>query len=102
MAIVGATALTPDPENVNVIGAVPGGIGPAEDAQDLLDRPGAAIVDERLGVDEGDTITLSGMEFEVVAERSGGRISPVCPLSSRRSRTCNGSDSTGGPSRPQS
>ena len=34
--------------------------------------PGAAIVDERLGVDEGDTITLSGMEFEVVAERSGG------------------------------
>ena len=29
-------------------------------------------MDERLGVDEGDTITLSGMEFEVVAERSGG------------------------------
>ncbi len=72
VAIVGATALTPDPENVNVIGAVPGGIGPAGDAQDLLDRAGAAIVDERLGVDEGDTITLSGMEFEVVAERSGG------------------------------
>lgn len=71
VAIVGATALTPDPENVNVIGAVPGGVGPAGDAQDLLDRPGAAIVDERLGVGEGDTIELSGMRFDVVAERSG-------------------------------
>jgi putative ABC transport system permease protein len=71
IAIVGATALTPAPENVNVIGAVPGGVGPAGDAQGLLDRPGAAIVDERLGVDEGDAITLSGMEFEVVAETSG-------------------------------
>ena len=72
VAIVGATAATPEPENVNVIGAVPGGVGPAGDAEELLTRPGAAIVDERLGVDEGDTITLSGMEFEVVAERSGG------------------------------
>jgi putative ABC transport system permease protein len=71
VAIVGATALTPDPENVNVIGAVPGGVGPAREAEDQLTRPGAAIVDERLGVDVGDTIALSGMEFEVVAETDG-------------------------------
>ncbi len=71
VAVVGATAATPNPENVNVIGAVPGGVGPANDAGRLLSRPGAAIVDEQLGVDEGDTISLSGMDFEVVAETSG-------------------------------
>lgn len=71
VAVVGATAATPSPENVNVIGAVPGGVGPANDAGRLLSRPGAAIVDEQLGVDEGDTISLSGMDFEVVAETSG-------------------------------
>jgi putative ABC transport system permease protein len=71
VAVVGATAATPSPENVNVIGAVPGGVGPAADAEQLLNRPGAAIVDERLGMDEGDTINLSGMDFDVVAETSG-------------------------------
>ena len=38
VTVVGATAATPEPENVKVIGAVPGGLGPATEFGDLCGR----------------------------------------------------------------
>lgn len=71
VAMIGATATTPSPRNVNVIGAVPGGVGPAAGAAELLDRPDTAIADGSLGLDVGDTLTLSGTDFDVVAVAHG-------------------------------
>jgi putative ABC transport system permease protein len=71
VAIVGATAATPGAENVKVIGAVPGGVGPASDLVTQLARPDAAVVDASLGVHEGGEVTLSGTRFTVVGVTHG-------------------------------
>lgn len=71
VAIVGATAATPEPENVKVIGAVPGGIGPADGYAEELRRPDAVIVDSSLGVGEGETVVLSGRTFRVAGVTHG-------------------------------
>lgn len=71
VTIVGATAATPEPENVKVIGAVPGGLGPASEFAEELRAPDAAIVDASLGVDEGDEVALSGRMFKVAGVTHG-------------------------------
>ena len=71
VAIVGATAATPDAENVKVIGAVPGGVGPAHDFVEELRRPDAAIADASLGADVGDELMLSGRRFTVTGVTHG-------------------------------
>lgn len=63
VAIVGATTTTPCKRSVNVIGAVPGGVGPAPPGS--LTHPTDALVDASLGLDVGDTLTLNGATFTV-------------------------------------
>jgi putative ABC transport system permease protein len=71
VAIIGATAATPEPENVKVIGAVPGGVGPAADFKEQLRAPDAVIADASLGLDEGDPLALSGRRFTVAGVTHG-------------------------------
>lgn len=63
VAIVAATTTTPRKRTVNVIGAVPGGVGPAPAGS--LTRPTDALADATLGLDVGDALTLNGAGFTV-------------------------------------
>lgn len=71
VVIMGATAATPDPENVKVVGAVPGGVGPARELASELERPGTAVVDASLGVGEGETLAVSGRRLTVTGITHG-------------------------------
>jgi putative ABC transport system permease protein len=53
--------------NVNVFGVQPDGLGPPHHAieGDPVPRPGTVVVPERLDLDVGDTVLLSGDEYEV-------------------------------------
>jgi putative ABC transport system permease protein len=54
-------------ENVNVLGHRIGGLGdPQWERGPARVRRGAAVVDERLGVNRGDTITIASSSFRVV------------------------------------
>ena len=63
VAMVSATTTTPRKRSVNVIGAVPGGVGPAPEGS--LIRPTDAVADASLGLDVGDALTLNGAAFTV-------------------------------------
>jgi putative ABC transport system permease protein len=63
VAIVGATTTTPRRRSVNVVGAVPGGVGPAPAGS--LSRPADALADASLGLGVGDHLTLNGTPFTV-------------------------------------
>ena len=63
VAIVGATTTTPRKRSVNVIGAVPGGVGPAPAGS--LREPADALADASLGLGVGDKLTLNGAAFTV-------------------------------------
>jgi putative ABC transport system permease protein len=63
VAIVGATTTTPSKRSVNVIGAVPSGVGPAPPG--ALVRPTDALADASLGLHIGDALTLNGATFTV-------------------------------------
>jgi putative ABC transport system permease protein len=63
VAIVGATTTTPRRRSVNVVGAVPGGVGPAPAGS--LSRPADALADASLGLGVGDRLTLNGAAFTV-------------------------------------
>lgn len=63
VAVVGATTTTPRKRSVNVIGAVPGGVGPAPAGS--LAHATDALADASLGLDVGDTLTLNGASFTV-------------------------------------
>ncbi len=69
LAEFGHVASLPDggTENVNVIGHSIGRLGdPAWGQGAARPRPGQAIVDQRLGVEEGDRITISSKQLRVV------------------------------------
>lgn len=63
VAVVGATTTTPRKRNVNVVGTVPGGVGPAPAGS--LRRPDDALADASLGLHVGDTLMLNGHAFTV-------------------------------------
>ena len=71
VAILRATTTTPRRQNLEVIGAVPGGVGPARRAASELSTPGAAIVDRSLGLDVGDQLLLNGRPFRVAQVTKG-------------------------------
>jgi putative ABC transport system permease protein len=63
VAVVSATTTTPRRRSVNLIGAVPRGVGPA--AEGLLTGPRDALADASLGLGVGDELTLNGAVFIV-------------------------------------
>lgn len=63
VAMVSATTTTPRKRSVNVIGAIPGGVGPAPEGS--LTRSTDALADASLGLDVGETLTLNGAAFTV-------------------------------------
>jgi putative ABC transport system permease protein len=67
VVVLGATTTTPSKRNLNLVGVVPGGVGSprGEDARKLAE-PGAAIADDRLGLDVGDRLLLNGAKLHVV------------------------------------
>ena len=67
VVLLGATTTTPSKRNLNLVGVVPGGVGspPGEQGRKLA-RPGAAIADDRLGLDVGDRLVLNGANLRVV------------------------------------
>ena len=67
VVLLGATTTTPSKRNLNLVGVVPGGVGspPGEQGRKLA-RPGAAIADDRLGLDVGDRLVLNGANLHVV------------------------------------
>jgi putative ABC transport system permease protein len=72
VVVLGATATAPAVRNVNLIGVVPGGVGPgARDAEALADET-AALADASLGVRAGDTLEIGGVRL-TVAEVLRGR-----------------------------
>ena len=66
VVILGATTTTPHKRNLQLVGVVPNGVGspPGKKAHDLA-RLGAAVADERLGLDVGDRLALNGSDFRV-------------------------------------
>src|SRR5947208_10988270 len=66
VVILGATTTTPHKRNLQLVGVVPNAVGspPGKKAHDLA-RPGAAVADERLGLDVGDRLALNGADFRV-------------------------------------
>jgi len=71
VAILRATTTTPKRRNLQVIGAVPGGVGPLADAAGVVRSGRHAIVDASLGLEPGDTLALNGVDFDVVATTHG-------------------------------
>lgn len=71
IVVLRATTTTPRRRNLQVLGAVPGGVGPAAAAAALLRRPGDAIVDASLGLHTGDALTLNGRSFRVAGLTHG-------------------------------
>jgi putative ABC transport system permease protein len=67
VVLLGATTTTPGKRNLNLVGVVPGGVGspPGAEARKLA-QPGAAIADDRLGLDVGDRLVLNGANLHVV------------------------------------
>ena len=60
------------PEDVNVLGYRPGGLGaPDVDRGRALERAGEAVVDDALGIDVGDTIQLGDRRLAVVGVAGG-------------------------------
>jgi putative ABC transport system permease protein len=72
VVILGATTTTPSKRNLNLVGVVPGGVGSPQGALGRkLAQPGAAIVDDRLGLDVGHRLVLNGANLRVVAVTHG-------------------------------
>ena len=71
VAVLRATTTTPSERNLELIGAVPGGVGPASTAGGLLRRSRDALVDASLGLGAGDALTLNGVRFRVVGVTHG-------------------------------
>lgn len=71
VAVLRATTSTPRRQNLEVIGAVAGGVGPAREDGALLSRPRAAIVDASLGLGVGERLLLNGVAFRVVQVTRG-------------------------------
>jgi putative ABC transport system permease protein len=76
------TVPTPSPTDLNVIGIEPGGIvqPPLSDGRGL-ENPGEIIVDKSLGVGLGETVDISGQDFEVVGRTSGVSFYAGTPVS---------------------
>src|SRR5207244_1315378 len=66
VVVLGATTTTPSKRNLNLVGVVPGGVGSPPGEGRKLARPGAAIADDRLGLDVGDRLVLNGANLRVV------------------------------------
>jgi putative ABC transport system permease protein len=72
VVILGATTTTPSKRNLNLVGVVPGGVGSPPGVQGRkLAQPGAAIADDRLGLDVGDRLVLNGANLHVIAVTHG-------------------------------
>ncbi len=72
LAVLRFTVRTPNLKDINVIALEPGGVGsPSPKEGRSFTRAGEAVVDNRLGLGVGETITIGDLRFRIVGKTSG-------------------------------